>query len=340
MAEVDPVWISEAEVVSLIDLGEAIQVVERALQAEHAGSAENLLKSHLTWARGSLHAIGGTLLSEGVVGTKSWAHTLGGAAPLLVLYDAADGGLLAAVEAFALGQYRTAAMSGAATHALARSDATRLAVLGTGRQALIQAAAVAAVRPIGDVRVWGRAADRRAAFAQRVQDALGVPAAAADSVTDAVDGSHVVTLVTRATEPFLPADAVSRGAHVNAVGAITRERAEFDPKLLARCDLVVADSVPQARALSRELGDYYGTDDAAWAAVRPLAEFAGDRVRRPDGADVTLFKALGVGLADVALGSFVYRQALENRVGTPLSRPQRSRPRLRSSLQRPGVGYV
>jgi ornithine cyclodeaminase len=343
---VAPIWLTEAEVVSLVDMGEAIRAVERGLAAEAAGAAGNLLKTHLSLPsaggrpNGSLHSLGGSLAAADVVGVKSWAHTPGGATPLLILWRASDGSLLAVIEAFALGQYRTAAIAGAATHALARPDSARLAILGSGHQALTQAAAVAGVRRLSHIAVWSPTAEHRTRFADQVGNALGIEASAAASVAKACDGADVVTTVTRATTPFLAPEAVGAGTHINAMGAIAPDRAEFDPKLLQRCALVVADSVPQARALSREFGEFYGEDDAAWGAVSPLSAVAGETVRRPDDADLTLFKAMGVGLADVSIGLFLYEQALENRLGTPLSAPAPSRPRLRSNISRPGAGYV
>jgi len=335
-----PIWITEAEVVSLIDMGEAIQASEHAFQAEAAGDATNLLKTHLTLPGGSVHSIGGVLSGDDVVGVKSWTHTPGGATPILTLWNGTDGSLLAVIEAFALGQYRTAGVAGAATHALARADATHLAVLGTGHQALTQAGAIAAVRQINAITVWSPNLERRAAFAQSVTDALGVSTAAADSVEDACADADIVTMVTRAKAPFLSADAVSPGTHLNALGAITPERAEFEAKLLGRCDVVAVDSVEQTRKLSQEFNEFYGDSDEEWAAVKRLADFAGDEVRRPAGADVTLFKAMGVGIADVSIGLFVYQQARENRIGAALSAPSPSRPRLRSNLQRAAAGYV
>jgi len=335
-----PVWLSEAEVVSLIDMGEAIQAVEHGFRAEAAGSAQNLLKTHLPLTQGSIHSLGGTLLADDVLGVKSWAHTPGGVSPLLTLWRASDGALLAVIEAFALGQYRTAAVQGAATHAMARANAGRLAVLGTGHQALTQVGAVNAVRPLSHVSVWSPTQAHRARFAEAVADALQVETSTATSPEEASEDADIVTLITRATAPFLPAEAVQSGTHVNALGAITPERCEFDPKLLQRCGLVVADSVEQARALSREFREFYGDDETGWAAVQPLSAVAGKDVGHREDADVTLFKAMGVGIADVAIGLFVYQQALENRLGTPLSPPARSRPRLRSNLSRPAVGYV
>ena len=78
-------WIREREVVSLLDLEEAIEALERGLVAEAQGEAENMVKTHVAWDGATLHAIGATFQKEGFAGTKTWAHTPGGATPLLIL---------------------------------------------------------------------------------------------------------------------------------------------------------------------------------------------------------------------------------------------------------------
>lgn len=315
----EAVWIREQEVVDALDLGETIDVLERALLEEHAGRARTMVKTHVAWGDGhTLHAIGATYEAAGVVGTKTWAHTAGGATPLVVLWDADSGALRAVVEAFALGQLRTAGMTGVATRLLAPNDARRAAVLGTGKQALPQAAALAAVLPLETLRVHGRDRDRREAFARRVEEALGVPAVPATSPAEAVDGAHVVTTVTRATTAFLTGTMLDERVHVNAVGAITPERSEVDSSVLDRCDIIVTDSVDQARELATELA-------AHMDQVRPLSAAVADSVGRPPSADVTLFKSLGIGLADVAVAAAV----LERAGGRPVPATSRAQPRLR-----------
>ena len=219
-------WIAEADVVSLMDMGDAVRALEAGFLAEARGEALNMTKTHVAWGGATLHAIGAAFPKAGFVGTKTWAHTEAGATPLLVLFDSESGTLRAVVEAFALGQMRTGAASGVATRWLAAEDASGLAVVGTGKQALAQAAAVAAVRPLELVRVFGRNPERREAFARRVREELGLAARACASVAEAVEGAPIVTTVTRATEPFLTAAMVARGAHVNAVGAIVPSGAE------------------------------------------------------------------------------------------------------------------
>lgn len=318
-------WLSEADVTSLVDVSAAIAALEDGLRLEARGGAANMTKTHAAWPGGNLHAIGATFTGDGIAGTKTWAYTPGGSTPLLVLFDSASGALLAVIEAFALGQLRTAAASGVATRRLAASGARTLAIIGTGEQALPQVAAVAAVRPIETVHVFGRNPDRRTALVWRVEEELGIPARGADSVAMAVDGAEVITLATRATEPFLFSTMVTRGAHVNAIGAITPERAEFDPGLLDRCDLIVADSVDQTRRLSREFIAYFDRGRKPWSAVTPLSAIVAGSAERPGSSDLTLFKAMGMGISDLSLGIQCYRRAAERGLGRTIPHPERAR---------------
>ncbi len=316
-----PLWITEAEVVSLMDLAEAIRALENGLLAEARGDAQNMEKTHVGWDGGTLHAIGGTL--AGLAATKTWAHTGGGATPLLIVYDSKTGALDAVIEALALGQMRTAAVSGLATRYLAAANADEMAIIGTGKQALPQVAAVAAVRPLKHVRVYGRNEERRRLFAKRVTEELGIEAVASPTVADAVRDVPIITTITRATEPFLTWAMVSRGTHINAVGAIVPSGAEIAPDLIARCDRIVIDSIPQAQKLSRELMDFRSWDD-----VRSLAHAVAEGRSRSSG-EVTLFKSLGMGIADLALAAEIYRKAVELGLGRPLPDPEKVTPRLR-----------
>jgi ornithine cyclodeaminase len=314
-----PLWITEADVVALLTLADSIDVLERALAAEHRGEVRNMAKTHVAWDGHTLHAIGAVSPETGFAGTKTWAHTAGGATPLLVLYDSRDGSLAAIVEAFALGQMRTGGISGVATRWLAANDADHLAVIGSGKQAIAQVAAVAAVRPLKSVRLFSPTPAHRAVCADRLRSLLDADVVETESVGDATRGAQIITLVTRATIPFLRAAQVEQGAHINAVGAITPDRAEFCTDVLDRCAAVVADSVAAVQALSQELGEFYGSGGRDWTAVLPLSRVvAGGRGRTP-GADLTLFKAMGMGLSDLALGVEIYRRALAAGIGRRLA---------------------
>jgi ornithine cyclodeaminase len=312
------IWLTEADVVDLVDMPEAIAALEDGLRLEASGQAENMVKTFVGWSGHTLHAVGAAVPGDGAVGTKTWAHTAGGAAPLLVLFDSETGAVRAVIEAFALGQLRTSAISGVATALLARPEADELAIVGTGKQALAQVAAVAAVRPLRQVRVFGRHGGRARDFADRVEAELGLATVVADDVESAVRGAPIVTLVTRATTPFLSAEALDPGTHLNAVGAIVPSRAEFDPALLGRCSVVTVDSVDQTRSLSAEFREHYGEEPEGWADVRPLAELVATGAGRPKDADLTVFKAMGVGLSDLSLGLRCLTRAREAGIGRPI----------------------
>lgn len=322
------IWLTEADVVSLMSLPEAIGALRAGLAEEGAGRASNMVKTHATWDNGStLHAIGAVFEGWGVVGTKTWAHTAGGAMPLLILIDAANGAVLAIIEAFALGQMRTGGISGVAADLMARADARRMAIVGAGKQSLAQIAAVAAVRALDRVTVWSPTAANREALASKVEASLGIEAIATQTLDEALDGADIVTLATRARIPFLKRDDLPRGVHINAVGAITPERAEFESSLLERASVIAADSVPQTRKLSREFIEGLA-DDAAWAQVQPLSALVCAGATRPAHADLTVFKAMGMGISDLSLGIALLNRARAEGLGRALPEIVRQAPRL------------
>jgi alanine dehydrogenase len=332
-------WISESDVVSLMDLPGAIQALERGLVAEAEGHATNMVKTHVEWDGGStLHAIGAAFPHDGFVGTKTWAHTEGGATPLLIIFDSHNGTLKAVIEAFALGQMRTASASGVATKWLAVEDASEFAMIGTGKQALAQVAAVVAVRPIRRIRIFGRNRERLEAFAERVRQEFGIPVIATASMAEATDGAHIVTVATRATQPIITSAMLSQGAHINTIGAIVPSRAELAADVLARAGKIVADSVPQARKLSRELIEFFGDVSAAWERVESLASVVKKQQPRSPAHDLTVFKSLGMGISDLSLGIEIYRQAVASDLGHPFPHPKKTAPRLRGRGQNQTIG--
>ena len=325
-------WISESEAVSMMDIGGAICALEQGLIEEAKGSAQNMIKTHVEWDGSTLHAIGAVFPEMGICGTKTWSHTQDGATPLLVLFDSNNGSLKAIIEAFALGQLRTAAASGVATRWLAAPSADQFAMIGAGKQAITQVAAVLAVRPVRTIRVFSRDETRRNQFVARLQSEFQVEVTAAASVREALNCASIVSIATRATDPIVTADMLQPGAHINSIGAIVPSRAEISQDVLARSTQIVTDSVPQAQKLSREMIEFFGKDPAKWGAVQPLAGIVSNRFSRAASDDLTLFKALGVGISDLSLGIELYRKALELGLGYRFAPPKRVNPRLHPVL--------
>jgi ornithine cyclodeaminase len=122
---------------------------------------------------------------------------------------------------------------------------------------------------------------------------------------------------------------IAAGSHINAIGAIVRSRAEIARDVLERCSQIVVDSVPAAQKLSREFIDYLGdADTEGWNRVRSLAEVVAVDESRDTSDDITLFKSLGMGISDLALGIELYRKVNATGLGREFSHPEKAMPRL------------
>jgi alanine dehydrogenase len=294
-------WLTDDDVRALVPLTDAIPAVAAIIQREVDGTARAIPKAMTTWEPSSAaHALGAYDECAGLVGFKTWVNTPQGAAALMTLFRSTDGSAVAVMEAVAIGLIRTASVAGIATRLMSDPGATELAIIGSGRQALLQVAAVAAVRPLTRVRVWSPRESSRTAFAATIRAELGLEATASDTLEDALRGAPIVTLITRAKEPFLPPNLLARGAHLNAVGAILPQSAEFDSAILADSDLTVVDNLENARRVSRELRDHYADD---WTGVRTLGEMISGAMERPPSPSLTVFKGVGVGLGDLAVAA-------------------------------------
>jgi alanine dehydrogenase len=324
----DPLWITEAEVVSVLALPDVIEALQDCLALEASGKARNMPKTLQMWGgHHTLHAIGAVVEGAQTVGTKTWAHTAGGATPLVTLWNSESGQLEAIIESFALGQMRTGGISGLATNRMADPHADELAIIGTGHQSITQVAAVAAVRKLKRIRVFSPTPENRRKFLARLERLFpAIELVEAGSVAEAVKDAPIVTLVTRARAPILSASMLARGAHLNAVGAIAPDREEFTQDVFERASLVAVDMVESVKSLSAEFRKRFADGD--WSRVHLLSELVAAKWQRPEGADITLFKAMGMGLSDLALGIEILKRVRAKGGGRTIPHPQPAQPRL------------
>ena len=324
----EPLWITEQEVVAAVSLPEAIEALEKGLALEAKGVARNMPKTAQIWGgHHTLHAVGAVVEGAHTVGTKTWAHTAGGATPLVTLWNSDTGKLEAIIEAFALGQMRTGGISGVATARMAAQNADELAIIGTGKQAMTQVVAVAAVRNLKRIRVYSPTAENRHAFIGKLEKLFpAIALVEAASIEDAVKDAPIVTAVTRAREPIITARMLAKGTHFNAVGAITPEREEFTQDVFDRVDQIAVDMVDSVKSLSAEFKKRFADGD--WSKVRPLSELVAAKSTRAPHADLTLFKAMGMGLSDLALGIEILSRVRSIGGGRAFPHPKPAQPRL------------
>src|SRR6185436_5439735 len=119
---------------------------------------------------------------------------------------------------------------------------------------------------------------------------------------------------------------IAAGTHLNAVGAITPEREEFTQDVFGRVSAIAVDMVESVKSLSAEFQKRFGDGD--WSSVRPLSELVAAKSERAANADITLFKAMGMGLSDLSLGIEILKRVRAKGGGRPIPHPKPAQPRL------------
>jgi ornithine cyclodeaminase len=217
----------------------------------------------------------------------------------VLLFDGTTGSLVGACEANTLTTRRTAAASAVAAKRLARPDARRLLVVGSGALAPMAVQAHAHVRAYDTIEVWGRNPDKAAAAVAAVA-AEGVEANVAPDLDAAVAEADVISCVTGATDPLVKGALLRSGAHVDLIGGFNHAMREADDDVVQRASVFV-DTYDDAAIA----GDIAQPMEAGLLTradlLADLAELvAGTHPGRRSDDEITMFKSAGTALEDLA----------------------------------------
>jgi ornithine cyclodeaminase len=301
--------IDAAEVRANLTYEVCIPAVRAAMMALSRGETRQLLRSIMHFEDGRMFGVmPGAMGETDVFGAKVlsvFPKNFEAGRPshqgVVLMFDPATGELACVCEAHTVTAIRTAAASAVATDALARPGARRLAVLGYGEQAEAHVPAIAKVRPLERVTVWGRSLDRARAFAARMQAETGVEAVAAAGAQEAVAEADIVCTVSAASEPILKGAWVAPGTHVNLVGSSFAGPVEVDHDLVVRSRFIAdyREGVLKQGAeflKAREAG-LIGDDHVAGEIGEVLN---GTLAGRQSTDQVTVYKSLGHIVQDLA----------------------------------------
>ncbi|MBV9517477.1 MAG: ornithine cyclodeaminase family protein [Hyphomicrobiales bacterium] len=228
-----------------------------------------------------------------------------------VLLDGETGEPLAAMDGTRLTLWRTAASSALAASYLAPQDASRLLVVGAGALAPFLMRAHAAVRPIGEARIWNRNAARAKETAERIhressRRGRAPLIEAADDLEAAARAADIITCATLSRTPLIKGEWLKEGAHLDLVGAFNLEMREADDEALRRARLFV-----DTKAALKEGGDVaVALRDGAIAASHVAGDLAslvrGATKGRSSPREITAFKSIGAAIEDLAAAVAVW----------------------------------
>jgi len=294
-------FLDEEEVRTLLRMEELIPAMAEALRELSLGKVQQPLRVVLPVSEHSgffgvmpAYAAAGAVLGAKLVTFYPKNDGVPTHHAIIQLFRPETGEPLVTMDGRLITELRTAAASAVATDLLARADASVLAILGSGVQARSHLEALHLVRNFREVRVWSprHAGNFASAF----------DVTAAKSAEEAVRGADVIVVATSATTPVLCGEWLSRGTHINAVGATRPNWRELDDAVLHGARIYV-DSLEAAMS---ESGDIIAAGEV-FAEIGEVV--AGLKHGRQTAEEVTLFKSVGVAAEDLAAAKLVYQRA-------------------------------
>ena len=319
------ILLSESDVRALLPMHDLIDAMRGALAAFSMRRVKQPLRTVLEI--GDSHAFFGVmpafLPDSGALGTKlvsvfgsNLALGLPSHLATIVLHDSTTGELRAVMDGRYITEARTAAVSAVSADLLARSDASRLAIIGTGVQARSHLEALSLVRRLTEVRVWSPTPSHREEFAREATQQTGIRVQAVASAEAAVADADLIALASSSREPVVRSEWIADGAHICAVGACRPDQREMDTRLVARSRLFVDSrqgALTEAGDIVLPIGE--GAIDAGHIAAELGEVVAGSAAGRTTSSEVTVFKSLGMAVEDVAAAHLALERATARGLG-------------------------
>ncbi|HET9166102.1 MAG TPA: ornithine cyclodeaminase family protein [Candidatus Angelobacter sp.] len=319
--------LTRRDISELMTLKDCVLAVEQAfrLQGEGRAPAPGVLGVHAH--DGGFHIKAGTLpLSRNYFAAKANANFPGNPARglptiqgVILLFDAENGQVLAAMDSMEITTLRTGAATAVAAKYLARKDSRVATICGCGNQGRVQLNAVKHACPLEKAFIWDIQKDAADRFALAMAAELGIAVTPVDDLPAALRQSDICVTCTPAKKFFIREKDVPPGMFIAAVGADNEDKQELDPVLLGPNNKVVADVVNQCAAI----GDLHHALTAGIATVGDVYAELGEIVcrkkpGRTSAEEITIFDSTGMALQDVASAALVYEKAVREGKGVRL----------------------
>jgi ectoine utilization protein EutC len=320
----------EPEIRELISYPETIEAVEKAFAEFSSGGAimPGVINLDLDSYQGEVHVKSAYLkgsdhyvikIASGFYRNPALGFPVGNG--LMLLFEAETGRLRSVLfDNGYITEMRTGAAGAVAARYLARRDASRVGLVGSGSQARYQVRALLEVRAVREVRVWSPHPDHVARYAAEM--AASLPRVRFEPVPaceEAVRGADIVITTTPSRAPLVRAEWVSPGTHITAVGSDGPGKQELDVEVLRLADTIVCDS----RTQCARLGEIqHGLAARVLSRRRLPAELgeivSGRKPGRESDLQITVADLTGLGAQDAVAASLVYKKGLAGGRGEAL----------------------
>lgn len=317
--------------IAALEMGddEILDAVEAGLRAQGEGRTVIEPRVHLEpdpAFRGHFNVLRGYVAPLGYAGVKivgdyidNYQRGLPSEMALLSLFDPTTGMPLALLDATAITEMRTGAVTALGAKYLARRDSRILGHVGARGTAYWNVRLLDRLFGLEEIRVHSRRPESRQAFARRLSDDLGKEVRAVDSWEACLAGADIQVEASRLAqpEPLFETAWVGRGALVVPYG--TQSAVALD--LTDVMDKVVVDDWGQCRAgrlgaLRRHVETGRLSEASLYGELCEIV--AGLKPGRERDDETILFWHRGLSLSDIALGAAMLAKAERLGVGQRL----------------------
>ncbi len=300
-------YLSREEVSNLITHELAISACEEGLKLEGEGKVWSVPR--ITHRLDKLFIRFMPSAAAGFVGLRVYGRSI-----IYLLWDGKDGTPLAMMDALAIRDVRTGAVGAIGAKYLARANASRVAVLGSGAVSRNGLIALSKVRKLSHVNVFSPTKEHRDDFAKSLGKQLGVDITAVERPEDAVKNTDVIVTGSggRGGEPVLRGSWLKPGMFVMGIGSLN----ELDDEAVTKSTKVVIDSKAQFTYEAKDVTTQVNNGLISWDNVAELNEvLTGKRPGRQNEDEITLLKTTGTAVQDLLPAIRIYKKALELGVG-------------------------
>lgn len=232
---------------------------------------------------------------------------------VMQIYSQSTGKLISLLmDEGVLTEIRTAAVGALAAKLMAPKEIRCIGILGTGVQARYQLEMLATVTECRKTLVWGRTQRKAHEFCEEITE-KGWDAKLANRADDLLMECDLVITVTCAREPILGLDmdavtARRKPLHITCIGADAPGKTELNPALIAKAELLVADTVEQ----SAERGEFQCAIQEGLVERKQLVSLGHfiqmvDKHRKEKDNRLTIFDSSGVALQDCVVAQLAYQ---------------------------------
>jgi len=306
-----------------------LDAVEAGLLAQGTGQVVLEPREHLVpdpAFNGHFNVLRGYVAPLDVAGVKvvgdfvdNYKRGLPSELALLTLLDPRTGVPRAILDATAITEWRTGAMTALGGRLLARRGARVLGHVGARGTAFANVVLLDHVLDLEEIRVTSARPESRDAFAERLCGAVRTPVRVMSSIEETVSGADVVVEATRlpAPEPILRTAWIAPGALVVPYGTMSA----VELSLTGIMDKVYVDDWGQCRqgrlgALRAHVEQGLVTAESIAGELADVV--AGTRPGRERDDERILFWHRGLATSDIALGQAILDRAIEQGAGTLL----------------------